>query len=352
MANISNPAPVGQENINLDIVTLSRFLTEEQTKHPEASGDFTLLCHALQFSFKSIAYYIRRASLINLTGLAGSSNITGDDQKKLDVIGNDIFISAMRGSGKCRILVSEEEENLITFDEHLDARYAVVCDPIDGSSNLDAGVSVGTIFGIFQLPDELMGATKIGAEALLHPGTSLVASGFTMYGASAQLVITMRGGGVNGFTLENSLGEFILTHPNMRLPDARSIYSVNEGNSMYWEEWCNKYFHSLKYPEDGGKPYSARYIGSMVADAYRTLLYGGIFAYPADSKSPKGKLRILYECAPMAMVFENAGGLAVNSRMERLMDVVPEHIHDKSGVFLGSKDEVQKVIDMYNKYKK
>ncbi|CAI7672131.1 unnamed protein product [Penicillium discolor] len=321
--------PVGAENINTDIVTLSRFFTEEQIKYPEASGDFTLLCHALQFSFKSIAYYIRRASLINLTGLAGSSNITGDDQKKLDVIGNDIFISAMRGSGKCRIIVSEEEEEVIRFDEHPDARYAVVCDPIDGSSNLDAGVSVGTIFG-----------------------TSLVASGFTMYGASAQLVITMRGGGVNGFTLENSLGEFILTHPNMKLPPARSIYSVNEGNSQYWDEWCNAYFHSLKYPEDGGKPYSARYIGSMVADAYRTLLYGGIFAYPADSKSPKGKLRILYECAPMAMVFENAGGLAVNSRMERLMEVVPENIHDKSGVFLGSKDEVQKVIDMYNKYKK
>ncbi|KAI2731741.1 hypothetical protein DTO012A8_10244 [Penicillium roqueforti] len=259
----------------------------------------------------------------------------------------------MRGSGKCRIIVSEEEEEVIRFDEHPDARYAVVCDPIDGSSNLDAGVSVGTIFGVFQLPDELLGPNKtVGPEDLLHPGTSLVASGFTMYGASAQLVITMRGGGVNGFTLENSLGEFILTHPNMRLPESRSIYSVNEGNSKYWDEWCNAYFHSLKYPEDGGKPYSARYIGSMVADAYRTLLYGGIFAYPADSKSPKGKLRILYECAPMAMVFENAGGLAVNSRMERLMEVVPETIHDKSGVFLGSKNEVQKVIDMYNKYKK
>ncbi|KAJ5544933.1 hypothetical protein N7535_006680 [Penicillium sp. DV-2018c] len=347
------PAPAGQENINTDIVTLSRFLTEEQVKHPEASGDFTLLCHALQFSFKSIAYYIRRASLINLTGLAGSSNTTGDDQKKLDVIGNDIFIAAMRGSGKCRIVVSEEEEEVIKFDEHPNARYAVVCDPIDGSSNLDAGVSVGTIFGIFQLPDEVLGPNKsVGPEHLLHPGTSLVASGFTMYGASAQLVITMRGGGVNGFTLENSLGEFILTHPNMKMPAKRSIYSVNEGNSMYWDEWCNAYFHSLKFPPDGGKPYSARYIGSMVADAYRTLLYGGLFAYPADSKSPKGKLRILYECAPMAMLFENAGGLAVNSRMERLMEVVPEHIHDKSGVFLGSKDEVQKVIDMYNKYKK
>lgn len=308
-----------------------------------------MLCHALQFAFKSIAYYIRRATLINLTGLAGSSNTTGDDQKKLDVIGNDIFISAMRGSGKVRILVSEEEEEVIVFKESPYARYAVVCDPIDGSSNLDAGVSVGTIFGIFKLPDESLGPQhNVSAQDLLRPGTELVASGFTMYGASAQLVITMRGGSVNGFTMENSLGEFILTHPNMKLPAKRAIYSVNEGNSQYWDDWVNAYFHSLKYPGEGQKPYSARYIGSMVADAYRTLLYGGIFAYPADKKSPKGKLRILYECAPMAMVFENAGGLAVNSRMERLLDVVPTHIHDRSGIFLGSKDEVQKVIDTYN----
>ncbi|KAI9683836.1 MAG: Fructose-1,6-bisphosphatase [Trizodia sp. TS-e1964] len=336
------------EKINTNIVTLTRFLTEEQTKHPEATGDFTLLCHALQFAFKSIAYYIRRATLINLTGLAGSSNTTGDDQKKLDVIGNDVFVAAMRTSGKCRLLVSEEEEEALIFSENRDARYAVVCDPIDGSSNLDAGVSVGTIFGVFKLRADAQG-TK---EELLLPGTELVASGFTMYGASAQLVITMKGGSVNGFTMDNALGEFILTHPAMRMPVARGIYSVNEGNSMYWDEPVKAYFNSLKYPQgegEGGKPYSARYIGSMVADAYRTLLYGGIFAYPSDRKSPKGKLRILYECAPMAMVMENAGGQAVNSKMERMLEVVPEHIHDRSGIFMGSYDEVQKVIDMHKK---
>lgn len=218
------------------------------------------------------------------------------------MIGNDLFVAAMKSSGKVRVLVSEEEEEAIIFNEHPNARYAVVCDPIDGSSNLDAGVSVGTIFGIFKLSENAKG-TK---EDLLLPGTELVAAGFTMYGASAQLVMTMKGGNVNGFTMDNALGEFILTHPNMQMPKKRAIYSVNEGNSLWWEEpvkdWCN----SLKAPEkEGGKPYSARYIGSMVADAYRTLLYGGIFAYPADKKSPKGKLRILYECAPMAMVFEN-----------------------------------------------
>ncbi|OXV09121.1 hypothetical protein Egran_03117 [Elaphomyces granulatus] len=345
--------PVQQEKVNTDIVTLTRFLTEEQAKHPEATGDFTLLCHALQFAFKSIAYYIRRATLINLTGLAGSSNTTGDDQKKLDVIGNDVFVSAMRGSGKCRILVSEEEEDAILFNESPNARYGVVCDPIDGSSNLDAGVSVGTIFGVFKLPGSVLGPENtISPNDILLPGTELVASGFTMYGASAQLVITMRGGSVNGFTMDNALGEFILTHPDMRLPSKRAIYSVNEGNTMYWDEWVKAYLDKLKFPPEGEKPYSSRYIGSMVADAYRTLLYGGIFAYPSDKKSPKGKLRILYECAPMAMVFENAGGLAVDSRMERLLSVVPAHIHDRSGVFLGSKDEVQKVIDTYNEFQK
>ncbi len=218
------------------------------------------------------------------------------------MISNDLFISAMRTSGKCRLLVSEEEEEAIVFDENPQARYAVVCDPIDGSSNLDAGVSVGTIFGIFKLP---AGAKGIQDDILL-PGTELLASGFTMYGASAQLVITMKDGPVSGFTMDNALGEFILTHPNMRLPRARAIYSVNEGNAMYWDEPVKEYIDSLKYPTSpDGKPYSARYIGSMVADAYRTLLYGGIFAYPADKKSPKGKLRILYECAPMAMIMEN-----------------------------------------------
>ena len=300
MATNGNDAPE-MEKINTNIVTLTRFLTEEQAKHKEATGDFTLLCHALQFSFKQIAYYIRRATLVNLTGLAGSSNTTGDDQKKLDVISNDLFIEAMRSSGKCALLVSEEEEDIIYFRDAAGARYAVACDPIDGSSNLDAGVSVGTIFGIHKLADGSTGKK----EDILKPGSELLAAGFTMYGASAQLVITMKGGTVDGFTLDNGLGEFILTHPDMRLPTARAIYSVNEGNSLYWEEATIKYFNSLKEAQGDGKPYSSRYIGSMVADAYRTLLYGGIFAYPADKKSPKGKLRILYECAPMAMVFEN-----------------------------------------------
>jgi len=264
----------------------------------------------------------------------------GDEQEP-EVIAADTGATAQNGEDEAP--VQEEEEEAIVFDEHPDARYVVMCDPIDGSSNLDAGVSVGTIFGIFKLEEGSKG-TK---EDLLKPGTELVAAGFTMYGASAQLVMTMRGGEVNGFTMDNALGEFILTHPNMRIPKKRAIYSCNEGNSKYWDEPVLEWVNSLKQAE---KPYSARYIGSMVADAYRTLLYGGIFAYPADKKSPKGKLRILYECAPMAMVFENAGGQAVNSKMQRMVEIVPEHIHDRSGIFLGSHDEVQKVIDIHKKH--
>ncbi|KAJ6262780.1 hypothetical protein Dda_1337 [Drechslerella dactyloides] len=318
--------------VQTDIVTLTRYLTEsEHALGTTATGDFT--------------YYIRRATLINLVGLAGSENKTGDEQKKLDVIGNEIFVNSMRSSGKVKVLVSEEEENALVFGGS--GKYAVVCDPIDGSSNLDAGVSVGTIFGIFKLDDNAAGT----ADDVLLPGTELVAAGFTMYGASANLVLTMRGGNVNGFTLDNALGEFILTHPNMRMPKTRSIYSVNEGNSLYWDSACREYFDSIKYPtEANGKPYSARYIGSMVADAYRTLCYGGMFAYPADKKSPKGKLRILYECAPMAMVMEQAGGQAVDSNMKRMLEVVPTHIHDRSGIFMGSYDEIEKVKSVFAKH--
>ncbi|KAI5802259.1 fructose-1,6-bisphosphatase class 1/Sedoheputulose-1,7-bisphosphatase [Pyronema domesticum] len=346
MSSNSTQHGTGDGEVKTNIITLTRFLTERQNElGNHATGDFTLLCHALQFSFKSIAYYIRRATLTNLIGLAGSSNTTGDDQKKLDVIGNEIFINVMRGCGKVKVLVSEEEEEAIIFPG--DGKYAIVCDPIDGSSNLDAGVSVGTIFGVFRLTDDAEGT----AEDVCKPGTELVASGFTMYGASTQLVLTVKGGNVNGFTLDNALGEFILTHPDMRIPKKRGIYSVNEGNSIYWDEACRAYFDSIKFPSTPeGKPYSARYIGSMVADAYRTLCYGGIFAYPADKKSKKGKLRILYECAPMAMVMENAGGLAVTSDQRRMLEVVPEHIHDRSGIFMGSYDEIKKVNEVYEKH--
>ncbi|ANB15659.1 fructose 1,6-bisphosphate 1-phosphatase [Sugiyamaella lignohabitans] len=322
-------------DVETDIVTLTRFILQSQAAAANASGDFTLLLNSLQFAFKFIAHNIRRATLVNLIGLSGTANSTGDDQKKLDVIGDDIFINAMKASGKVKVLVSEEQDDLIVFNGG--GRYAVVCDPIDGSSNLDAGVSVGTIFGVYRLLDDSTGSIR----DVLRPGKELVAAGYTMYGASANLVLTT-GNGVNGFTLDDSLGEFILTHPNLKLPQFRGIYSVNEGNTMYWSDAAKAYFDSVKNPKDGSKPYSARYIGSMVADVHRTILYGGIFAYPADKKSKKGKLRLLYEGFPMALIIEQAGGVAINDSGDRILDLVPQQIHERSGIWLGSEGEVLK----------
>lgn len=323
--------------VQTDIITLTRFILQEQAKvstQHATTGDFTLLLNSLQFAFKAIAYNIRRSTLINIMGLSGTSNSTGDDQKKLDVIGDEIFINAMKASGKVKVIVSEEQEDLIVFDN--DGTYAVVCDPIDGSSNLDAGVSVGTIFGVYKLK-----GTEGSIKEVLRPGKEMVAAGYTTYGASANLVITT-GNGLNGFTLDVALGEFILTHPNLQIPKSRSIYSVNEGNAFYWPQGTLKYFESVKFPEDGSKPYSARYIGSMVADVHRTILYGGIFAYPADKKSKNGKLRLLYEGFPMAMIIEQAGGSAINDKGQRILDLVPTEIHDRTGVWLGSANEVAK----------
>ncbi|CAN3353753.1 hypothetical protein DICA3_A09076 [Diutina catenulata] len=325
-----------QMNVETDIVTLSRFILEEQhTVAPQATGELTLLLNALQFAFKFIAHNIRRAELVNLIGISGSANSTGDVQKKLDVIGDEIFINAMKSSGNVKVLVSEEQEDLIVFEGG--GRYAVCTDPIDGSSNIDAGVSVGTIFGVYKLKDDSKGSIN----DVLRKGSEMVVAGYTMYGASTHLMLTT-GHGVNGFTLDTNIGEFILTQPNLRIPETRTIYSFNEGNSYYWPEYVKKYVEDLKKPQENGKPYSARYIGSMVADVHRTLLYGGIFAYPADSKSKNGKLRILYECFPMAMLMEQSGGAAINDKGERILELLPKGIHDKSGIWMGSKGEVEK----------
>ncbi|SCU94333.1 LAME_0F07052g1_1 [Lachancea meyersii CBS 8951] len=330
------------ESINTDIITLSRFILESQRYDAKnATGEFSLLLNSLQFAFKFISQTIRRAELVNLMGLAGASvNSTGDQQKKLDVLGDEIFINAMRASGNVKVLVSEEQEQLMVFHDN-PATYAVCCDPIDGSSNLDAGVSVGTIVSLFKLTPGSQGSTK----DVLRRGDDMVAACYAMYGASTHLMLTT-GKGVNGFTLDTNLGEFILTYPDLKLPLQHPIYSVNEGNSVYWNECIQQFFHDLKIPQEDlkGKPYSSRYIGSMVADVHRTLLYGGLFAYPCDKKNPKGKLRLLYEAFPMAFIVEQAGGKAVNDRGERILDLTPEHIHDKSSIWLGSSQDVDRFL--------
>ncbi|CCF56045.1 hypothetical protein KAFR_0A06100 [Kazachstania africana CBS 2517] len=328
------------ESINTDIITLPRFIIESQKQHPKAKGDFSLVLNALQFAFKFISQTIRKAELVNLIGLTGDINSTGDQQKKLDVLGDEIFINAMKSSSIVKILVSEEQENLIYFDEN-EPKYAICCDPIDGSSNLDAGVSVGTIVSIFRLLPNSDGSTT----DVLRCGKEMVGACYAMYGSSTHLMLCM-GDEIDGFTLDNNLGEFILTYPNLKIPSHNLIYSINEGNSYYWDDSIVTFVQKLKTPdqETGGKPFSSRYIGSMVADMHRTFLYGGLFAYPSDRKNPNGKLRLLYEAFPMAFLVEHAGGKAVNDQGVRILDLQAEHIHDKSSIWIGSADDVDKYL--------
>lgn len=328
-----------------DLITLTRHILADQIRlGPAATGDLTLLLNAIQLTSKFIATNVRKARLINLVGLAGETNVQGEEQKKLDVLSNDIMVNALRASGKTAVLVSEELDKAIIIEERLRGKYCVVFDPLDGSSNIDAGVNIGTIFGIYQIKPGSTGSI----DDVLQPGHTMVAAGYTMYGSSANLVLTT-GNGVNGYTLDAALGEFILTHPDIKIPQRGKIYSFNEGNSMYFYEPVIKYLNSIKYPsqENGKKaPYSARYIGSMVADVHRTLLYGGIFGYPDDKKSKDGKLRLLYEAFPMAFLTEQAGGVATTGRM-RILDIQPTAIHQRTPVFLGSKDDVEDLVKCF-----
>ncbi|GAA5875471.1 hypothetical protein JCM16303_000641 [Sporobolomyces ruberrimus] len=323
-----------------EIVTLTSHVLSQQQTHPIATGDLTLLLTAIQTTCKFISTNVRRAGLINLMGVAGSSNVQGEDQKKLDILSNDIMINSLRASGKTAVLVSEENEEPIFMDAGHRGKYCVVFDPLDGSSNIEAGVNIGTIFGVYKVAEGSTGTL----EDVLRPGSELQVAGYCMYGSSANLVIST-GQGVNGYTLDNGIGEFILTHPNIRIPNRGKIYSFNEGNALFFHEPVTKYLDSIKFPSNG-KPYSARYIGSMVADVHRTLLYGGIFGYPEDKKSKSGKLRILYEGFPMAFLIEQAGGLATTGR-ERILDVMPKTIHERTPVFLGSKDDVEDLLKFY-----
>ena len=346
-------------NIDTNLVTLSRHVVHEQSKYDKAKGDLTLLLVSLQVACKFISANVRRAGLANLTGLVqadgnaealdGSKviNVQGEQVKKLDVLANDIFINSLKSTGKVKLMVSEENEReiwvqpdgSISTDGSVPSdaaasqgSYCVVFDPLDGSSNIDAGVSIGSIFGIYHVKEGAL-------NDVLRPGREMVAAGYAMYGSFTALVLST-GHGTHGYTLDPTIGEFILTQPNLSIPERGKIYSVNEGNQKYWSAACIEYFGKLKALDVGdSKPYSARYVGSMVSDVHRTLLYGGIFAYPADSKSPNGKLRLLYECFPMAFVVEQAGGLATTGS-QRILDIVPSSIHQRSPIVLGSRLDV------------
>ncbi|GLT32161.1 hypothetical protein SLA2020_068470 [Shorea laevis] len=248
----------------------------------------------------------------------------GEEQKKLDVLSNDVFIKALVSSCRTSTLASEEDEETTFVEPSKRGKYCAVFDPLDGSSNIDCGVSIGTIFGIYMLKD----SHQPTLDDVLQPGKNMLAAGYCMYGSSCTLVLST-GSGVHGFTLDPSLGEFILTHPGIK---KGKIYSVNEGNAKNWDGPTAKYVENCKFPKDGSSPKSLRYIGSMVADVHPTLLYGGILLYPADKKSPNGKLRVLYEVFPMSFLMEQAGGQAFTGK-QRALDLVPEKIHERSPIF-------------------
>mmetsp|Transcript_13436 Transcript_13436/g.41800 ORF Transcript_13436/g.41800 Transcript_13436/m.41800 type:complete len:342 (-) Transcript_13436:83-1108(-) len=325
-------------------ITLTEHLLSTQPK--DSRGEFTLLNMAMMTAIKVIEKNIRAAGLAGNFGYVGqSNNASGDDQAKLDVISNDVFKASLASTGTVFIMGSEEEDYGVLVDKDRRGCYMLCFDPLDGSSNIDANVSVGSIWGVWRVdPGQYDVSTKEAvSKVLLQRGSSLVASGYAMYGSATNVVMTC-GNGVNGFTLDATIGEFVLTHPNMKMGKKR-IYSVNEGNTKYWHPWFKTYVDSLKNQK---KPYTARYIGSMVADVHRTILYGGIFCYPDDSKSKSGKLRYLYEAAPMAFIVEQAGGVATTGAA-RILDIQPEKLHQRVPVFLGSKSEIATMMTFYNK---
>lgn len=320
-------------------VTVETYLLEGFFGSPGATGAFTSIMNQIVLASKLITSRVRRAGLVDVLGYTGGTNVQGEEVQKLDVIANETLIRQLRQRGHCAGIASEELDEPV-FYEHSEGSYLVAFDPLDGSSNIDVNISIGTIFGVFKF--DRKAGRKPTVEDFLQPGTKLLAAGYTIYGSSTVMVLTTGTKGVHGFTYDPTVGEFLLSHPNIRVPEQGKYYSINEGNYGRWTEPVKRWNQFIKEKDvDDGRPYGHRYVGTLVADAHRTLLRGGIFAYPSDTKSPGGKLRLLYEAAPMAMIFEAAGG-AASSGTERIMDIVPDELHARTPLILGSKKDVAK----------
>jgi fructose-1,6-bisphosphatase I len=319
------------------VITIERHIIDEERRHPGATGNFSAVLRDLTLAFKIIWREVNKAGLVNILGTVGRENIHGDVMKKLDVFADETIFKAMDHVGHLSVMASEENENVLTIpDEYPMGKYVLLYDPLDGSSNIDANVSIGTIFSIYR---RISLSGKGTVADCTQPGYKQVAAGYVVYGSSTMLVYTT-GDGVHGFTFDPSIGEFLLSHENIKIPKRGKIYSINEGNTPYWGEGLQKYIHFLKEDDiAAGRPYSARYIGSLVADVHRTLLYGGIFLYPADKKYSSGKLRLMYECNPLAFIMEQAGGRASDGKI-RILDIIPVALHQKTPFILGSEEDV------------
>jgi fructose-1,6-bisphosphatase I len=313
--------------------TIEQFILEQQERFPEASGAFSRLIRDLSLAAKGISRDIRRAGLLDVTGSSGETNVQGEVQQKLDAIAHEEFEEALRMGGEVALVVSEEADELIPLHPRRSrGRYVVLLDPLDGSSNIDVNVSVGTIFSIFRLPD---GVSEPSLEHALRPGSEQVAAGYIVYGSSTMLVFTS-GEGVHGFTLDPALGEFLLSHPDLRIPENGIYYSIDEGNSESFSPELQRYVAWLhRRDPETDLPHKTRYIGSFIADFHRNLLRGGIYMYPATQDFPQGKLRLMYEANPMALIVEQAGGLASDGQ-QRILDIHPNDLHQRTPLYIGS----------------
>lgn len=320
-------------------VTVIEHIATGQKEAPGATGALSAILNELIVAAKIISREVTKAGLVDILGLTGQVNVQGEEVQKLDAFAHNVVVYRMKQVGQLCCMASEElAEPIIIESRYPTGPYVIIFDPLDGSSNIDANVSVGTIFSIHRR----VTSGEPGLDDLLQPGYKQVAAGYFVYGSSTMLVYTT-GNGVNGFTLDPGVGEFLLSHPEITIPDRSKIYSVNEAYSLYWHDNMERFMNFLKDPKACGRSFSARYIGSLVADFHRNLLYGGIFMYPADTKDPRkpdGKLRLTCECAPLAFIAEQAGGYASNGR-ESIMNLVPTELHQRTPLFIGSKADVE-----------
>ncbi|MCR9171461.1 MAG: class 1 fructose-bisphosphatase [bacterium] len=327
------------------LVTLHEFIMDRQADFPFATGELSRLLSDIAVASKVVSKDVRRAGLLeNFLGAQGSTNVQGEEQQKLDVIADNQFIQMFQSGGEVCGIASEENDDFMAFDTEFSkkGKYVVLFDPLDGSSNIDVNVSIGTIFSIYRRKSEV--GTKATLEDMMQAGNEQIAAGYVLYGSSTMLVYTT-GNGVNGFTLDPSIGEFCLSHPNMKMPETGRIYAMNEGNINICESGIKEYIETYCQQTLPGakRPYSGRYIGSLVADFHRNLIKGGIYIYPDTTTDPEGKLRLLYECNPLAFIAEQAGGLATTGR-ERVLDIVPEKLHQRIPYFVGSKTMVEQAM--------
>ena len=331
-------------------LTLGEFIIENQKHYKSTSGEFNRLISSIKLAAKVVNYKVNKAGLIDITGDVGDTNIQGEDQQKLDVYANDVFMQTLINREIVCGIASEEEDDYVTIKgKHgtNENKYILLMDPLDGSSNIDVNVSVGTIFSIYKRVTPV--GTPVEMADFLQRGNQQVAAGYVVYGTSTMLVLTS-GHGVNGFTLNPAIGSFYLSHPNMQFPEIGKIYSINEGNYVHFPQGVKDY---LKYcqEEKDNRPYTSRYIGSLVSDFHRNMIKGGIYLYPTSTKNPQGKLRLLYECNPMAFLAEQANGKASDGYM-RILDIKPTELHQRVPFFCGSKTMVEKAGEFMANYPK